>query len=192
MSVSALNGIGVSNLQTVSSASPTTNISALSVASPAPETATTAAPAPAMLAQQVLGYGHVTPNSIIAASAASTSASTADAEAAPAKSTAAVAASTSSKPKATLAKIVKGLDKTHKRNGGKYDCWGMSEQLYKRMKKNGYKTRIIQFKTGFSPRHRQIQYKSGNKWKNFPYDKYHFDKLFRAKVPAHFGVLKHN
>jgi len=176
----------------VSNAAPTVPAANTAAVAPVTSTASTATPvqaassagatSPAMLATQVLGNSKVTPQ----AESSRTKSSHATVGAA---STSAAAA----KPKATLAQICKNIPKKHKWNGGKYDCWTLSDRLFKDMSKNGYKTRVIQFGTSFAGNHRQVQYQSKGKWVNFPYDQMKFDKLFRVShVPSHFSVIKHN
>lgn len=181
MSISTISSIGISNptvsSQAATAVSPATTAATVTGTSAA-GTSSSASTSAAMAAQQVLGSSHVTSSTSTKSTAVAA---------------AATATSKTAKPTKTLAQITKPIDKRHKWHGGKYDCWGLSDRLYKDMSKSGYKVRVIQFSTPYASNHRQVQYQSNGKWTNFPYDKYKFDKLFRENhVPSHFKVLKHN
>jgi len=57
------------------------------------------------------------------------------------------------------------------RSGGKGtgDCWTNSEILFQQLKKAGYKVRIIQYASSWSPRHRSVQTYQNGKWVNYNY-----------------------
>lgn len=60
------------------------------------------------------------------------------------------------------------------------DCWAMSNYLHKKFTKAGVKSRIIQYKTSMSPRHRSVQiYKSG-KWVDYNYKANGYNKIYNA------------
>lgn len=60
------------------------------------------------------------------------------------------------------------------------DCWAMSNYLHKKLTKAGVKSRIIQYKTSMSPRHRSVQiYKSG-KWVDYNYKANGYNKIYNA------------
>ena len=59
------------------------------------------------------------------------------------------------------------------------DCWGCSALLACELDNKGVTTRIMQYATSMSSRHRSVQYKDTNgEWKNFPYREYGFNSLF--------------
>ena len=60
------------------------------------------------------------------------------------------------------------------------DCWAMSNYLHKKLTKSGVKSRIIQYKTSMSSRHRSVQvYKSG-KWVDYNYKANGYNKIYNA------------
>jgi len=61
---------------------------------------------------------------------------------------------------------------------GAGDCWAMSDYLYKHMTAAGMKSRIIQYATAYSSRHRSVQYFSNGAWVNAPYRAYGLNMLF--------------
>ena len=61
---------------------------------------------------------------------------------------------------------------------GAGDCWAMSDYLYKHMAAAGMKSRIIQYATAYSSRHRSVQYFSNGAWVNAPYRAYGLNMLF--------------
>jgi methionine-rich copper-binding protein CopC len=63
---------------------------------------------------------------------------------------------------------------------GAGDCWAMSDYLYKHMAAAGMKTRIIQYATSYSSRHRSVQYYSNGAWINAPYRSYGLNSMFNS------------
>jgi len=61
---------------------------------------------------------------------------------------------------------------------GAGDCWAMSEYLHSRFQAAGYNSRIIQYATSLSPRHRSVQLNQNGEWITVPYRAYGFDRLF--------------
>ena len=60
------------------------------------------------------------------------------------------------------------------------DCWGMSDYIACELKSRGVETKIKQYGTSASPRHRSVLYKDkNNKWTRFPYREYNVSMLFR-------------
>ena len=88
----------------------------------------------------------------------------------------------------SLASIMKGASKyrysgaAHTAEGmiahGSGDCWAMSDYLYKKMSGAGMKSRIIQYSTAYSSRHRSVQYYTGGSWHNAPYRTYFSTNMF--------------
>lgn len=59
------------------------------------------------------------------------------------------------------------------------DCWGMSDLLACELQNRGVTTRILQYPTGSSSRHRSVQYMgSDGSWRDFPYRQYGFNSAF--------------
>jgi Bacterial Ig-like domain len=61
---------------------------------------------------------------------------------------------------------------------GAGDCWAMSDYLYTKMTAAGIKTRIIQYATAYSSRHRSVQYQVNGAWINVPYKQYGVNMMF--------------
>jgi hypothetical protein len=61
---------------------------------------------------------------------------------------------------------------------GAGDCWAMSDYLYTKMTAAGITTRIIQYATSFSQRHRSVQYEENGVWINVPYKLYGVNMMF--------------
>jgi methionine-rich copper-binding protein CopC len=61
---------------------------------------------------------------------------------------------------------------------GSGDCWAMSDYLYTHLTKKGVKSRIIQYSTAYSSKHRSVQYYSNNKWVGVPYRQYFSTNMF--------------
>ena len=60
------------------------------------------------------------------------------------------------------------------------DCWGMSDYIACELKSRGVETKIKQYATAYSDRHRSVLYKDKNgKWTRFPYREYNVSMLFR-------------
>lgn len=59
------------------------------------------------------------------------------------------------------------------------DCWGCSATLSCELESRGVTTRILQYPTSSSSRHRSVQYKdSAGQWQDFPYREYGFNSAF--------------
>ena len=61
---------------------------------------------------------------------------------------------------------------------GAGDCWAMSDYLYKKMRAAGIHSRIIQYSTAYSSRHRSVQYLENGSWVNAPYRTYFSTNMF--------------
>jgi hypothetical protein len=61
---------------------------------------------------------------------------------------------------------------------GAGDCWAMSDYLYTKMTAAGITTRIIQYATAYSARHRSVQYEENGAWINVPYKQYGVNMMF--------------
>jgi Bacterial Ig-like domain len=61
---------------------------------------------------------------------------------------------------------------------GAGDCWAMSDYLYTKMTAAGITTRIIQYATAYSSRHRSVQYEENGAWINVPYKTYGVNMMF--------------
>jgi methionine-rich copper-binding protein CopC len=61
---------------------------------------------------------------------------------------------------------------------GSGDCWAMSDYLYTHLTKKGVKSRIIQYSTAYSSKHRSVQYYNNNKWVSVPYRQYFSTNMF--------------
>ena len=61
---------------------------------------------------------------------------------------------------------------------GAGDCWAMSDYLYTKMTAAGIKSRIIQYATAYSSRHRSVQYQENGSWVNAPYRQYGVNMMF--------------
>lgn len=59
------------------------------------------------------------------------------------------------------------------KSAGRGDCWAFSDLIFTRMKERGVSSRIVQYGTSMSSRHRSVQYKDGSgNWVDFPYRQY--------------------
>jgi len=66
---------------------------------------------------------------------------------------------------------------------GQADCFGMSDLLHCSLKALGVESKIVTYPSSYSNSgtHRSVLYKDENgKWKDFPYKKYGFNKMFQA------------
>lgn len=61
---------------------------------------------------------------------------------------------------------------------GAGDCWAMSEYLNSKFQAAGYQSRIIQYATSYSSRHRSVQLNQNGKWVTVPYRAYGYNYLF--------------
>ena len=57
------------------------------------------------------------------------------------------------------------------------DCWAYSAYLNKKFKAAGYKSRVIQYATAYSSRHRSVQLYQDGEWKTVPYRAYGYNYL---------------
>lgn len=60
------------------------------------------------------------------------------------------------------------------------DCWAMSNYLHKKLSKAGVKSRIIQYKTSMSSRHRSVQVYNSGKWVDYNYKANGYNKIYNA------------
>jgi hypothetical protein len=63
---------------------------------------------------------------------------------------------------------------------GAGDCWAMSDYLYRKFSEAKIKSRIIQYRTGGSSRHRSVQLYIDGAWVDAPYRKYGVNWAFNA------------
>ncbi len=61
---------------------------------------------------------------------------------------------------------------------GAGDCWAMSEYLNNQFKASGYNSRVIQYKTSYSSKHRSVQINQNGKWITVPYRSYGYNRMF--------------
>ena len=57
------------------------------------------------------------------------------------------------------------------------DCWAYSAYLDSKFKSAGYKSRVIQYATSYSSRHRSVQLYQNGQWKTVPYKAYGYNYL---------------
>ena len=57
------------------------------------------------------------------------------------------------------------------------DCWAYSAYLNNKFQKAGYKSRVIQYATSYSSRHRSVQLYQEGTWKTVPYRAYGYNYL---------------
>ena len=60
---------------------------------------------------------------------------------------------------------------------GAGDCWAYSAYLDSKFKSAGYKSRVIQYATSYSSRHRSVQLYQNGAWKTVPYQAYGYNSL---------------
>jgi len=72
---------------------------------------------------------------------------------------------------------------------GAGDCWAMSDFINKNLQSQGVQSRIIQYPTSMSSRHRSVQICENGKWVDFDYKKYGINNLFSACHKGGFTVL---
>lgn len=63
---------------------------------------------------------------------------------------------------------------------GDGDCWAMSDYIYTHLKAAGIKSRIVQYSTTYSSRHRSVQLYESGSWVDVPYSSYGYNSMFRA------------
>jgi hypothetical protein len=57
------------------------------------------------------------------------------------------------------------------------DCWAYSAYLNGKFQAAGYKSRVIQYATSYSSRHRSVQLYQNGQWKTVPYRAYGYNYL---------------
>jgi len=60
---------------------------------------------------------------------------------------------------------------------GSGDCWAFSDYLNTKFKAAGYQSRVIQYATSYSSRHRSVQLYQNGQWKTVPYRAYGYPSL---------------
>lgn len=63
---------------------------------------------------------------------------------------------------------------------GSGDCWAMSDYLYSRFSAAGIDSRIVQYSTAYSSRHRSVQLYQNGRWVDAPYSSYGYSTMFKA------------
>lgn len=63
---------------------------------------------------------------------------------------------------------------------GSGDCWAMSDYLYGKLSAAGIHSRIVQYSTAYSARHRSIQLYENGAWVDAPYSSYGYSTMFKA------------
>ncbi|MGB9936246.1 MAG: hypothetical protein ACPK7O_00855 [Methanobacterium sp.] len=63
-------------------------------------------------------------------------------------------------------------------SAGAGDCWAMSEYLNSKFRAAGYNSRVIQYATKYSSRHRSVQLYQNGKWVTVPYRAYGYNGMF--------------
>jgi peptidoglycan hydrolase-like protein with peptidoglycan-binding domain len=63
---------------------------------------------------------------------------------------------------------------------GSGDCWAMSDYLYSKLQAAGIESRIVQYSTAYSARHRSVQLYQNGAWVDVPYSSYGYSTMFKA------------
>lgn len=63
---------------------------------------------------------------------------------------------------------------------GSGDCWAMSDYLYSKLQAAGIESRIVQYSTSYSSRHRSVQLYQNGAWVDVPYSSYGYSSMFKA------------
>ncbi|MEN6551435.1 MAG: peptidoglycan-binding domain-containing protein [Methanobacterium sp.] len=63
---------------------------------------------------------------------------------------------------------------------GSGDCWAMSDYLYGKLSAAGIHSRIVQYSTAYSARHRSVQLYQNGAWVDVPYSSYGYSTMFKA------------
>jgi N-acetylmuramoyl-L-alanine amidase len=63
---------------------------------------------------------------------------------------------------------------------GSGDCWAMSDYLYSKLSAAGIHSRIVQYSTAYSSRHRSVQLYQNGAWVDVPYSSYGYSTMFKA------------
>jgi N-acetylmuramoyl-L-alanine amidase len=85
----------------------------------------------------------------------------------------------------------KSFRTVYRSSGGKGsgDCWDNSANLYKKLTSSGSKTRIIQYATSQSSRHRSVQVYSNGEWVNYDYKANGYAQTYYATSNSVNGVV---
>ena len=62
-------------------------------------------------------------------------------------------------------------------SSGSGDCWAMSDYLYSKLSAAGITSRIVQYSTSYSSRHRSVQLYGSNGWYDVPYSSYGYSTM---------------
>ena len=65
-------------------------------------------------------------------------------------------------------------------SSGSGDCWAMSAYLYSKLSAAGITSRIVQYSTSYSSRHRSVQLYGSSGWYDVPYSSYGYNTMFYA------------
>ncbi|KAF5073519.1 putative peptidoglycan binding domain protein [anaerobic digester metagenome] len=65
-------------------------------------------------------------------------------------------------------------------SSGSGDCWAMSAYLYSKLSAAGIQSRIVQYSTAYSSRHRSVQLYGSSGWYDVPYGSYGYSTMFKA------------
>lgn len=65
-------------------------------------------------------------------------------------------------------------------SSGSGDCWAMSDYLYSKLSAAGITSRIVQYSTSYSSRHRSVQIYGSSGWYDVPYSSYGYNTMFKA------------
>jgi len=65
-------------------------------------------------------------------------------------------------------------------SSGSGDCWAMSDYLYSKLSAAGITSRIVQYSTSYSSRHRSVQLYGSSGWYDVPYSSYGYSTMFKA------------
>ncbi len=72
---------------------------------------------------------------------------------------------------------------------GAGDCWAMSDYLYKKFKAAKIKSRIVQYATAYSSKHRSVQLYKGGSWVDVSYRAYGFNSNFNNTAASRYGSV---
>jgi hypothetical protein len=65
-------------------------------------------------------------------------------------------------------------------SSGSGDCWAMSDYIYSKLSAAGITSRIVQYSTSYSSRHRSVQLYGSSGWYDVPYGSYGYNTMFKA------------
>ncbi|MBI5679324.1 MAG: hypothetical protein HZC47_00270 [Methanobacterium sp.] len=63
-------------------------------------------------------------------------------------------------------------------SAGAGDCWAMSEYLNSQFQSAGYSSRVVQYRTSYSSKHRSVQLNQNGRWVTVPYRAYGYNSMF--------------